>query len=102
MGQFVKKENITIIIGTYEKEGQTKNEYRTIGEIVSMIGDDGSPYQFGRLWGANGATEFKIFAQQDKNQAAAPQQAAPAPQHNQAPAAQQNAYQHAQGGYQQR
>jgi len=65
MAQFVKKENLTISIGEYEKEGQTKKQWRTIGEIVSMIGDDGQPYQFFKLWGAGGVVEGKVFEQQE-------------------------------------
>jgi len=67
MAQFVKKENLTISIGEYEKEGQTKKQWRTIGEIISMIGDDGKPYQFFKLWGAGGVVEGKVFEQQDNN-----------------------------------
>lgn len=67
MAQFVKKENLTISIGEYEKEGQTKKQWRTIGEIVSMIGDDGQPYQFFKLWGAGGVVEGKVFEQQESN-----------------------------------
>ena len=67
MAQFVKKENLTISIGEYEKDGQTKKQWRTIGEIVSMIGDDGQPYQFFKLWGAGGVVEGKVFEQQENN-----------------------------------
>ncbi len=69
MATFVKKENLTISIGTYEKNGQTKHEYRTIGELVTMRGDDGSEYQFGRLWGSSGVTDFKVYAQQNQQAA---------------------------------
>ena len=78
MAQFVKKENLTISIGEYEKDGQTKKQWRTIGEIISMIGDDGQPYQFFKLWGAGGVVEGKVFAQEDKQ----------APQQQQAPQSQ--------------
>ena len=67
MAQFVKKENLTISIGEYEKDGQTKKQWRTIGEIVSMIGDDGQPYQFFKLWGAGGVVEGKVFEQQENS-----------------------------------
>ncbi len=63
----IKKENIAISIGEYEKDGQTKQQWRTIGEIVTMQGDNG-PYQFFKLWGAGGVVEGKIF-QQDQKQA---------------------------------
>lgn len=85
MAQFVKKENLTISTGEYQKDGQTKKEWRTIGELVTMIGDDGKPYQFFKMWGAGGVVEGKVFEQRDNNQA--PQQAAQ--QYNQAPQYQQ-------------
>ena len=94
-GTVIKKENITISIGTYEKEGQQKQRYKTIGELVTMRGDDGSTYQFGEMWGPTGSTKFNVYEQQDRNaQTPAPQQA-PAPYQNpqaiqQAPQAQHN------------
>ena len=63
---FVKKENITITIGEYERNGVMKKEWRTIGELVTMTGSDGGQYQFGRLWGPAGVTEFKIFEQKER------------------------------------
>ncbi len=88
---------------------QTKKQWRTIGELVTMQGDDGHPYQFFKLWGAGGVTEGKVFEQQDNNQGQAPQQQAPQPQggyQQQAPQQQpqqQGGYQQQpQGGYQQR
>ena len=90
MGQVIKRENITIIIGEYQKDGETKKRYKTIGEIVTMQGDDGSQYQFGEMWGPGGVVKFNIYEQEDKNaqqqpkqsyqqqpQQAAPQQMAP-------------------------
>ncbi len=61
----MKKENITIVIGEYQKDGETKKQYRTIGELITMMGDDGQPYQFGKIWGAGGCTEIKIYQQDD-------------------------------------
>ena len=81
MATFVKKENLTISIGEYEKDGQTKKQWRTIGEIITMNGDDGKPYQFFKLWGAGGVVEGKVFEQQESNQGG--QQQAPAYQNNQ-------------------
>lgn len=69
MAQFVKKENLTISIGEYtDNNGANKKQWRTIGELVTMIGDDGNPYQFFKLWGAGGVVEGKVFEQQDNNQ----------------------------------
>jgi hypothetical protein len=72
---FIKKENLVISIGEYEKNGETKQEYKTIGEIITMQGNDG-PYQFFKIWGAGGVTEGKVFAPRDNTQ----QQQAPAQQ----------------------
>lgn len=63
----IKKENLVISIGEYEKDGQTKQQWRTIGEIITMQGDNG-PYQFFKIWGAGGVTEGKVFSQ-EQNQA---------------------------------
>ena len=68
MSQLIKKENISIVIGTYEKEGQQKKQYRTIGELITMQGDDGTTYQFGKLWGASGVTEIKVYPQEERSQ----------------------------------
>ena len=93
MSNFIKKENLVISIGEYQKNGETKQEYKTIGEIITMQGNDG-PYQFFKIWGAGGVTEGKVFAPRDnaqqqqtqQNQGYAPQQQAYAnPAGHQAP-----------------
>ena len=68
MSQFVKKQNLTIVIGEYQKDGATKKQYKTIGELITMTGDDGSEYQFFKMWGAGGVVEGKVFEQRDDNQ----------------------------------
>ena len=89
MGQILKKENITIVIREYkDNQGQDKKVYKTIGELVTMQGDDGSTYQFGEMWGPTGSTQFKVFDQQDRNAAAQyqqPQSSAPQQQYQPAP-----------------
>lgn len=76
MAQFVKKENLTISIGEYQDaQGNTKKQWRTIGEIVSMIGDDNKPYQFFKMWGPGGVVEGKVFEQRENNQQQTNQQA---------------------------
>lgn len=64
---FIKKENLTIVIGEYESNGQMKKQYKTIGELVTMQGQDG-PYQFFKLWGPGGVTDGKVFSQDDNKQ----------------------------------
>ena len=66
MSQVIKRENLTIVIGKYQKDGQEKSRYKTIGELVTMQGDDGGQYQFGELWGPTGSTKFNVYDQQDK------------------------------------
>lgn len=68
MATFLKKQNLTISTGEYEKDGQMKKEWRTIGELITMQGDDGQPYQFFKMWGSGGVVEGKVFEQQDRNQ----------------------------------
>lgn len=100
MGQVIKKENITIVIREYkDNQGQDKKVYKTIGELITMQGDDGSPYQFGEMWGPTGSTKFKVFDQQDRNAAPAPQQGQQQYQQPQQQQAPQQGYQQAQQGY---
>ena len=68
MAQLIKKENITIVTGTFnDSQGNEKKRYRTIAELITMKGDDGSEYQFGEIWGPHGVTKFNVYAQEDKN-----------------------------------
>lgn len=69
MPQLVNKENITVVIEKYtDNQGNEKSKYRTIGELVTMRGDDGSTYQFGSIWGPHGSTKFNVYSQDDNNQ----------------------------------
>lgn len=90
MATFIKKENLTISTGEYQKDGQTKKEWRTIGELITMQGDDGQPYQFFKMWGAGGVVEGKVFEQQERSQQPAQQQRPPAQQAPQGYSAQQH------------
>jgi hypothetical protein len=48
MANILKKENITIVIREYtDGQGNNKKVYKTIGELVTWQGDDGSTYQSG-------------------------------------------------------
>ncbi len=68
MSQLIKKENITIVTGTFkDAQGNEKKRYKTIAELITMKGDDGSEYQFGEMWGPHGVTKFNVYAQDDKN-----------------------------------
>jgi hypothetical protein len=76
MGTVQKRENITISTGEYvNNEGATKKRYKTIGELVTFMNDDGSVSQFGEMWGPTGATKFNVYEQTERNQLPqAPQQ----------------------------
>lgn len=89
MAQVLKRESISVVIDSYQDKqtGQTKHKRRTIGELVTMQGDDGSVYQFGDIWGPHGSTKFNVYQKQDDNQ----QQAAPQYQQPQHAAPQQHA-----------
>ncbi len=88
---FIKKENLTIVIGEYQdNQGNQKKQYKTIGELVTMNGNDGNPYQFFKLWGAGGVVEGKVFEQQDNNQQQSHQNNQHQAQQQQAPQQQQN------------
>jgi len=68
MAQLVKKENITIVTGTYnDAQGNEKKRYKTIAELITMRGDDGNEYQFGEMWGPHGVTKFNVYSQDDNN-----------------------------------
>ena len=68
MAQLIKKENITIVTGTYnDQQGNEKKRYKTIAELITMRGDDGNEYQFGEIWGPHGVTKFNVYPQEDKN-----------------------------------
>ena len=70
MAQLLKKENITVVVGNYkdpQNPNAMKNRYKTIGELITMQGDDGSVYQFGEMWGPHGSTKFNVYEQQDNN-----------------------------------
>lgn len=107
MSTLIKKENITIITGEYnDQQGNPKKRYKTIAELITMQGDDGSYYQFGEMWGPHGVTKFNVYPQEDKNaqaqgaqnyQQAPPQQGGY--QQQQAP---QQGYQQPNQGYQQK
>ena len=69
MATLIKKENITIVTGTYnDQQGNEKKRYKTIAELITMRGDDGSEYQFGEMWGPHGVTKFNVYSQDDNNQ----------------------------------
>jgi hypothetical protein len=72
MATLLNKQNLVISAGEYQKDGATKKEWKTIGEIITMQGDDGQPFQFFKMWGAGGVVEGK--PQYQPQQGFAPQQ----------------------------
>lgn len=75
MSKVIKKENMTIVIREYtDNQGNNKKVYKTVGELVTWQGDDGSNYQSFEMWGPTGSTQGKIFEQQQAVNAMQPQQ----------------------------
>ena len=94
MAQLIKKENITIVTGTYnDAQGNEKKRYKTIAELITMRGDDGNEYQFGEIWGPHGVTKFNVYSQEDNNQQQAPQNNGGYQQQGQQQAPQQQGFQ---------
>ena len=60
---------MTIVLREYtDNQGQAKKVYKTIGELVTWQGDDGSNYQSFECWGAGGIVQGKIFEQKEAEQ----------------------------------
>jgi len=65
----LKKENIVAVQGTYQdQQGAEKKEYRTIGEVLTISGQDGSSFQKIKLYHMPGA-DISLFEQKPKEQA---------------------------------
>ena len=67
MAKLIKKQNVVATVGAYEKDGEKKKMYRTIGEIVTMQGDDGQ-YQFMTLFHIP-HTKISIWDPKEKDEA---------------------------------
>ena len=53
--QVVKREDITVVVREYEKDGEKKKVRRTIGERTTFQADDGSYFSKGELFFMPGA-----------------------------------------------
>lgn len=90
---FIKKENICI---SEERSDGNGKAWKTIGEIVTMSGNDGQ-YQFVKLWGPGGIVQASVFPPKEDNQQQGQQQGQQqqAPQQQQQPNYQQQPQQQA-------
>lgn len=61
----VKRENMTVVIREYEKDGETKKVRKTIGERTTFQADDGSFFSKGELYHMPGA-QIDFYEQEDK------------------------------------
>jgi len=74
----VKRENLTVVTRTYtDKQGQEKKVWKTIGEITTFEGDDGSKFQSAELYTMPGV-RISVFEQKEKGT----QETAPQPKQN--------------------
>lgn len=63
----IKKENICIAEEYTDRQGQNKKLWKTIGEIVTIQGNDG-PYQIVKLWGPGGFVDAKVYPQESRRE----------------------------------
>ena len=69
MAQVISKQNMVISIREYQdNQGKQKKVYKTIGELVTFQGDDGSQYQAFEMWGAGGLVKGNIYEQKERDQ----------------------------------
>ena len=62
----VKRENITVVVREYEKDGEKKKVRRTIGERTTFQADDGSFFSKGELYSMPGA-QIDFYEQENKS-----------------------------------
>ena len=64
--QVIKKQNIVVVFGTYQKEGKEKKIWKPIGEIITFQGDDGE-FSKVNLFSMPGAN-ISLFEQKQKEE----------------------------------
>ena len=76
----MKRENLVISYEKYQQNGQDKNAWRNIGELITFQHDDGTTSQIVKLWHLPGHT-INVFEKRDIQQEGQGQKPAqPAPQ----------------------
>lgn len=67
MAEVAKKMNLVATIRTYEKDGEKKKVYKTIGEVTTFRADDGSTFSKAELYHMPGV-EISLFEQKEREQ----------------------------------
>lgn len=63
--QVVKRENMAVVLRTYEKDGETKKVWKTIGQRTTFQADDGSYFSKGELFHMPGA-DISFFEEKER------------------------------------
>lgn len=68
MAKVVKREDITVVVREYEKDGKMQKVRKTIGERTTFQSDDGSYFSKGELYHMPGAQiDFFERKEEDKS-----------------------------------
>ena len=67
----VKRENITVVVREYEKDGEMKKVRRTIGERTTFQAEDGTFFSKGEIYTMPGA-QIDFFEQKEEKKEEAP------------------------------
>ena len=65
MAKVIDRRNIAAVIREYEKDGEKKKVWRTIGEITTFEGDDGDKFTKCEIYHMPGVN-LSVFKQEDK------------------------------------
>ena len=65
MTKVLKKNNLVVVVREYEKDGETKKVWKTIGELTTFEADDGKTFSKAELYHMPGVS-ISVFAQDDK------------------------------------
>lgn len=63
--QIVKKSDLCVVLREYEKDGEKKKVWRTIGELTTFKGDDGTFFSKVELYHMPNA-QISVFEQKPK------------------------------------
>lgn len=67
MTKVLKRNNLVIVLREYEKDGETKKVWKTIGELTTFQADDGSTYSKAELYHMPGVP-ISVFSQEKREE----------------------------------
>lgn len=63
----VKKSDLCVVVRSYEKDGEKKNVYKTIGELTTFKDDEGKIFSNAEIYHMPGV-KISVFEQKPKEQ----------------------------------